>query len=253
VTPPRSDARGGVHLVHGRTDPVGKPAARRALQRRAAATSVACLILAFAGWTVALAEVVPGGPPRDGIPPVDRPRFAAPADVASWLRDDEQSAGIGIVGRYAGTRLATPTAEVVPFGAYRLAFPAGRALFRETGFHRPYGRSPYRGYDRVGQNPFPLSDPLDPRLPAMERDLGVTVGESHRLYPFTVIEQSPVINDVPASRPIVALPQPVLRSPLDTERIAAGRRLTPLEGGVRLAFAWLAFRPESQIHEPKRF
>ena len=33
-------------------------------------------------------EIVPGGPPPDGIPPVDRPRFQPAGDV-EWLDDDE--------------------------------------------------------------------------------------------------------------------------------------------------------------------
>ena len=31
----------------------------------------------------------PGGPPRDGIPPIDQPRFISPADAGAWLKDDE--------------------------------------------------------------------------------------------------------------------------------------------------------------------
>ncbi|MDH4112721.1 MAG: DUF3179 domain-containing protein [Actinomycetota bacterium] len=33
-------------------------------------------------------EIVSGGPPPDGIPPIDRPTFEAPADV-TWLEDNE--------------------------------------------------------------------------------------------------------------------------------------------------------------------
>src|SRR6266487_1526080 len=34
-------------------------------------------------------EIVSGGPPRDGIPPIDRPKFISPAEAASWLKDNE--------------------------------------------------------------------------------------------------------------------------------------------------------------------
>ncbi|MDP9386486.1 MAG: DUF3179 domain-containing protein [Actinomycetota bacterium] len=37
---------------------------------------------------VDLAEIVSGGPPPDGIPPIDEPRFEA-ADAVDWLDDDE--------------------------------------------------------------------------------------------------------------------------------------------------------------------
>lgn len=42
----------------------------------------------FSRSTVDLAEIVPGGPPRDGIPPIDRPRFV-PIEAATWLTPRE--------------------------------------------------------------------------------------------------------------------------------------------------------------------
>jgi hypothetical protein len=333
----------------------------------------------FAKRTVELGEVISGGPPKDGIPPIDRPRFVSPGEAAGWLERDQpvialrvagdarayplqiltfheivndtvggvpvavtfcplcnasivfdrrvgervldfgttgrlrksdlvmydrqteswwqQFTGTGIVGAYAGTRLATVPAEVVAFEEFRQAYPAGKVLSRATGYSRPYGRNPYRGYDRVGQNPFLFSDPVDPRLPAMERVLGVSVGEAHRVYPLSVLVTTPVVNDEFRGRPVVVLSRPGLRSALDAGRIAEsrtipaasaferhvegrvltfaardgrlvdretgsewnlfgeatagplkGKRLAPLEGGVHFAFAWLAFRPASEIH-----
>jgi hypothetical protein len=333
----------------------------------------------FAKRTVELAEIASGGPPKDGIPAIDRPRFVPAPDAAAWLQADEpvialrvagdarayplqiltyheivndtvggmpvavtfcplcnasivfdrrvgdrildfsttgrlrksdlvmydrqteswwqQFTGTGIVGAYAGARLATIPAEVVAFDEFRRAYPAGKVLSRETGYSRPYGRNPYRGYDRVGQNPFLFSDPVDPRLPAMERVLGVSVGAAHRVYPLSALVTTPVVNDEFRGRPVVVLSRPGLRSALDADRIAesrtipaasaferglegrvltfaardgrlvdretgsewnlfgeatagplAGKRLAPLEGGVHFAFAWLAFRPDSEVY-----
>ncbi len=39
----------------------------------------------FARHSVPLGEFSSGGPPRDGIPPIDEPRFVAPAAAARWL------------------------------------------------------------------------------------------------------------------------------------------------------------------------
>ncbi|MBI3068937.1 MAG: DUF3179 domain-containing protein, partial [Betaproteobacteria bacterium] len=39
----------------------------------------------FAKRTVVLEEIVSGGPPRDGIPAIDRPRFVAAAEAGRWL------------------------------------------------------------------------------------------------------------------------------------------------------------------------
>lgn len=49
-----------------------------------------------AGWqtdftrhTVPLNEISPGGPPRDGIPPIDRPRYVSIAVANAWLEATE--------------------------------------------------------------------------------------------------------------------------------------------------------------------
>lgn len=183
------------------------------------------------------------------------------------------------------------------YAEFKTAYPRGKVLSRDTGHRRPYGRNPYRGYDRIGENPFLFSDPVDPRLPAMERVLAASVGDVHRLYPLTDLEALGVVNDTVGDTPVVALSTRGMLSALDREAIAesreivaaaafdrraAGRvltfelregaivdretatrwnvlghavsgalkgsRLRPVPGGVHFAFAWLAFRPESEIY-----
>ena len=43
----------------------------------------------FTRHTVPLEEIVPGGPPKDGIPAIDNPRFESVASADEWLRDRE--------------------------------------------------------------------------------------------------------------------------------------------------------------------
>ncbi|MGE3273031.1 MAG: DUF3179 domain-containing protein [Chloroflexota bacterium] len=43
----------------------------------------------FSKHTVPLSEIQSGGPPRDGIPPIDQPAFVTPEAAAAWLADDE--------------------------------------------------------------------------------------------------------------------------------------------------------------------
>ena len=43
----------------------------------------------FSRHTVPLDEIMSGGPPRDGIPPIDKPAFVAPAEADAWLGDRE--------------------------------------------------------------------------------------------------------------------------------------------------------------------
>jgi hypothetical protein len=54
------------------------------------------IAFATSGWktdftrrTVSLSEITSGGPPRDGIPPIDRPQFESATDAGGWLRDNE--------------------------------------------------------------------------------------------------------------------------------------------------------------------
>jgi len=45
--------------------------------------------------TVPISEVFSGGPPRDGIPSIDDPKFESVA-AASWLRDDDLVVGVSV-------------------------------------------------------------------------------------------------------------------------------------------------------------
>jgi hypothetical protein len=261
----------------------------------------------FARRTVDLAEIQSGGPPKDGIPAIDRPRFVSPDAAKAWLRAKEpvialrlgaerrayplqilmfheivndevagrpiavtfcplcnasivfdrrvdggvldfgttgrlrksdlvmydrqteswwqQFTGSGIVGRYAGTRLKVLPSEIVAFEDFAAAYPGGKVLSRETGYSRPYGRNPYRGYDRIDQSPFLFSDPVDKRLPPMERVLSVAAGGKQRIYPFAVLDKATVINAELAGVPYVVFVKGGTASPLDTDRIADGRAI----------------------------
>ena len=43
----------------------------------------------FTRHTIPLDEIVSGGPPKDGIPAIDRPRYVPVAEARAWLRDKE--------------------------------------------------------------------------------------------------------------------------------------------------------------------
>jgi len=336
----------------------------------------------FGKHAVPLSEIHSGGPPKDGIPPIDRPRFIGSEEAARWLHAREpvivferggdarayplqilmfheivndtvggvpaavtfcplcnasivfdrrfagsvldfgttgklrksdlvmydrqteswwqQFTGTGIVGRYSGAVLKQLPSAIASFDDFRTAYPAGQVLSRETGFMRPYGRNPYRGYDQIGDIPFLFSDPVDPRLPAMERVLGIQRGGEVRIYPFNVLASERIVNDEIGGEPIVVFTAEGMLSALDAEiirdsrRIPAaaaygrqvdghtltfalrdgrivdretgsewnlfgravagklkGRRLASVDSGVHFAFAWLAFRPQSDIYAAK--
>lgn len=270
----------------------------------------------FTRTTVDLDEIMSGGPPKDGIPAIDQPRFESYSSADQWLHDKEpvialqikgnaraypiqilmyheivndrlsdvpvsvtfcplcnasmvfdrrvrgkeldfgttgrlrksdmvmydrqteswwqQFTGKGIVGKYAGTELRRLPSSVISYGDFKAAFAGSEVMSRKTGYSRPYGNNPYRGYDQVGQAPFLFADPVDPRLPAMERVLSVTHGTTHKLYPFSILKKQPVVNDSVGGLPVVAFSQGTLLSALDQSRIVDSREILAANGFSRV-------------------
>src|SRR5919197_4096401 len=210
------------------TTPHAKPAKSAPLSRAELQELSAGWKTDFGRHTVPLREFMSGGPGKDGIPALERPRFlrvgeatylrpqepvialtlagqarAYPLQILVWheivndtvagvpvavtfcplcntaiafdrrvggrtlsfgttgnLRNSDlvmydrqteswwqQFGGEAIVGRYTGTQLRQLPAQIVSWGSFRKAHPNGLVLTRHTGFSRPYGNSPYLGYD----------------------------------------------------------------------------------------------------------
>ena len=259
----------------------------------------------FSKALIELDEIRSGGPPRDGIPPIDAPHFVPPTESDEWLDPREpvivvsagtqtrayplqiltwheivndevggvalvvtfcplcnasivferrvggrlldfgttgnlrmsdlvmwdrqteswwqQFTGQAIVGEMAGAVLTRLPASIVAYEDFRRAHPQASVLSRRTGHKRPYGSNPYRGYDSIEDRPFLFFDPIDERLPPMERVLNVSVGGRHKLYPFSALSESPVINDVVANVAVVVLSRDGTLSVLDESRISDSR------------------------------
>jgi hypothetical protein len=178
----------------------------------------------------------------------------------SWW---QQFTGTGIVGQYAGTELRQVPSQIVAYEDFKAAYPSGEVLSRSTGYWRSYGRNPYRGYDRVGDKPFLYFDRLDGRLPLVifyERSTLSALDRSRitdsklvhaatgfdrrlgdRIMRFERIDGDFVDRET-GSR-WNALGQ-AITGPLK------GQRLRAVDSGVHFAFAWLAFRPDSDIYIP---
>jgi len=333
----------------------------------------------FSRHTVPLDEIRSGGPPRDGIPPIDHPQFVTLSSANSWLHDREpviavqrngvakayplqiliwheivndtlgdepiavtfcplcnsavafqrqldehvldfgttgrlrhsdlvmwdrqteswwqQLTGEAIIGTLAGKRLTMIPASLVSYAAFKQTFPDGRVLSQETGFHREYGRNPYRGYDASDSTPFLLSGSPDPRLPPMERVVAITLEGQNKAYPYRVLAEQRVVYDTVGTQTVVVLYNAGTASALDESRIAAsrdigatgvflpqldgravtlaaqgdtfidretqstwnilgkamagplaGHQLPPVVHGDHFAFAWLVFKPQTQIY-----
>ncbi len=140
----------------------------------------------------------------------------------SWW---QQLTGKGLVGKYAGKRLNTLNSYIVSFQEFRKAYPNGLILSRTTGHAREYGMNPYRGYDDINNSPFMIKDSTDPRLPPMERILSVSVNDKYRVYPYSELNNHPVINDDLHGVPIVVLSKQDSVSPLDLPKISESRTI----------------------------
>ena len=161
------------------------------------------------------------------------------SDLVMWDRQTEswwqQFTGRAIAGEMAGTMLVRLPASIVAYEDFRLAYPQARVLSRRTGHNRPYGSNPYRGYDSIEDQPFLFFDPVDERLPPMERVLNVSVGDRHKLYPFSGLSRFPVVNDEVAGIPVVVLSRDGTLSVLDAARIADSRTVPSATAYARRA------------------
>lgn len=137
----------------------------------------------------------------------------------SWW---QQALGEAIAGKFTGTRLTFLASQVMSFGNFAAAFPAGEVLAIPAAGGRSYGRNPYEGYDSTAR-PFLYDGELDARLPATERVVGIQLGDVARAYPFTTLTKHGVVNDELTATPIVIFFKRGVSSALDTARIDQGR------------------------------
>jgi hypothetical protein len=242
-------------------------------------------------------EIFSGGPPPDGIPPIDNPTFDSLDVAAEWLQDQspviafeldgvarayplaimtrheivndvvgdvpvavtfcplcnsaivfdrrvdgqvyrfgvsgnlrnsdlvmwddvtkswwQQFTGEGIVGQHAGDQLTILPSLLVGFSEFQKQHPDGVVLSPQG---RRYGTNPYEGYDSSAR-PFLFEGQVDDRLFATARVLGTTLGGEAVAYPFAVLAEMPVINDMIGEFEVVAFWQPGAQSALNASII----------------------------------
>jgi len=105
----------------------------------------------------------------------------------------QQLTGEAVVGALTGKRLDVVTSQVVDFASFAKSFPDGKVLSKATGHNRPYGTSPYAGYEQSGRTMFPV--PLERPIGApLERVVSFTLEGKSRAYTFGRLRQSGVID-----------------------------------------------------------
>ncbi|MEZ4493126.1 MAG: DUF3179 domain-containing protein [Dehalococcoidia bacterium] len=137
----------------------------------------------------------------------------------SWW---QQATGESLVGHYAGTRLKAVSTAIVSWGQFAEEYPDATVLSEDTGHGRDYGVNPYPGYD-TSSFPFLFDGTIDERLPALERVVGVTLGEQSVAVAFSHLADEGVANIEVGETPLVVLWAPGTTSALDGTSIAGSR------------------------------
>ncbi|MBT3995037.1 MAG: DUF3179 domain-containing protein [Chloroflexi bacterium] len=135
------------------------------------------------------------------------------SDLVMWDRQSQslwqQITGNAIVGDFAAdkTVLKQLPSAIIAWETFAESYPEGKLLKRvrnSVGMPiREYENPPYAGYDNVDSQPFLFLDPVDDRLVATSRVLTID-GETPVAYPFTFLEETPVLNDSVNGEDIVA-------------------------------------------------
>ena len=131
------------------------------------------------------------------------------SDLVMWDLETtslwQQITGEPLVGTYAGeSSLAYLPSAIVAFSEFAASHPDGCVLGPDQAFGMSYGINPYSGYSSSSQ-PFLFDGPLDERLPALSRVVGVNINNEDKAYPFEELAAVRVINDMVDEVPIVVL------------------------------------------------
>ena len=145
--------------------------------------------------------------------------FLRNSDLVMYDRQTEswwqQLTGEGLAGDYAGVLLDIVPSQVISFGSFAQRYPDGLVLSRETGYNRRYGINPYTNYDSNPGRPFLFRGETDPRLPSpVDHVLAAIVEDTAVAYPFSVLRENGVINDVIGATPVAVFFQSGVASAL---------------------------------------
>ncbi|MFQ5622730.1 MAG: DUF3179 domain-containing protein [Paracoccaceae bacterium] len=166
----------------------------------------------------------------------------------SWW---QQFTGRGIVGEMTDVQLEILPAWMESLGEYKARNPGGLIMAEPTGYRRPYGRNPYRGYDTAGW-PFLYNGEAPPHgLDPMSRVVRV----GNHAWPLSRFSGTPEITE----QGVRIVWQGGMASPLDTSTIGKGRDIgsirvfdaetgAPVAHEVIFAFVFHAFEPEGNWH-----
>ena len=185
------------------------------------------------------------------------------SDLVMYDRNTEslwqQSSGRAIVGRMVGARLRYVPASVVTIGQLRAAYPDALVMSRDTGWDRPYGQNPYRGYDDPEQGgPYTFffdRDTIDDRLPPAERVVSIEGPSGAAIaYAWSALEQERVIHGAFDGIELVVFWTPGAISVLDSGLLRDAREVgTTAVFEITLDGRMLSFAPNPDDADGQTF
>jgi hypothetical protein len=151
-----------------------------------------------------------------------------------------QISATAVAGPRTGARLKVLRSEMTRWGEWRRRHPNTSVLSTETGHQRPYGRSPYAGYQEseVVHFPVPVDERYHPKMPT----LGIRVPNGPaRAYPAVEIVRAggKVVDEFQGRRVAVAYDS--------DEQVFRGDAPEDLEIVEGYWFAWAAFHPTTTV------
>ena len=152
-----------------------------------------------------------------------------------------QIKGEAIAGPLSGQRLEALPSVVTTWETWRAAHPDTLVLDVATGYARNYAIDPYQGYESSDQIMFPVT-PLDSRLPAKERVLGLIINGMAEAFPFSRLAKAKTPANVDLGGQQVTL---IFDEPTQTAgALAAGKHIAAYTG---YWFAWAALYPQTAV------
>lgn len=166
------------------------------------------------------------------------------SDLLMYDRESEslwsQIAARAITGPARGRSLALLRGRLVRWDVWRSEHPETTVVSPETGYKRPYGRSPYKGYRRSKKLrfPAPVDDRYHPKLPTV--GLRAADGQA-RAYPLVEVQQAGNLVQETFAGAEVEVRYDAKRSEFSAK---APDAIDVIEG---FWFAWMAFHPDSSV------
>jgi len=175
------------------------------------------------------------------------------SDVLLYDRESEslwsQIAGKAVTGKYKGTKLTPLPLIHTTWSDWKRQHPSTRVLSRNTGYTRNYDRDPYNGYQNSRSIYFPVLNKAPSRYHPKERVLGLTLGDSHKAYPYIELNKNNNNRFTDSFNGKTFI--------IHWNKEEQSGHVTNSEGEIvptvqAFWFAWYAFHPDTKLFSPSK-